>query len=168
MGVMMGDKVRAARKKLRNLPNAMPAHVTIDVERKLIVTVCSGTVTDEEFVQARKQVLANPTLDPSFDRLWDFSAVTEEQVSEEAIASLIKTSPFVGDISRAVVVSMAPKALARVLEFVSQSRRFNRGIAAFPTREAAEQWIESERRARASAQDSLSPLSGEACLARRD
>jgi hypothetical protein len=87
----------------------MPALVTIDVERKLMITVCSDTVTDEEFVQARKQVLADPTFDPSFDRLWDFSAVTKEQVSDETIAYLVETSPFEGDISRAVVVSMLPR-----------------------------------------------------------
>lgn len=126
----------------------MPALVTIDVERKLVITVCSDTVTDEEFVQARKQVLADPTFDPSFDRLWDFSAVTGEQVSDETIAHLVETSPFEGDVLRAVVVSMSPKALARVMEFVSLSRRFNRRIAAFPTRESAWQWLESERRAR--------------------
>jgi hypothetical protein len=130
----------------------MSALVTIDVERKLVITVCSGTVTDEEFFQARKQVLADPTFDPSFDRLWDFSAVTGEQVSDETIAHLVETSPFVGDILRAVVVSMSPKALARVMEFVSLSRRFNRRIAAFPSREAAQQWLESERRTRPPAQ----------------
>jgi hypothetical protein len=139
----------------------MPTLVTIDVERKLVITVCSDTVTDEEFVQARKQVLADPTFDPSFDRLWDFSAVTGEQVSDETIAHLVETSPFEGDILRAVVVSMTAKALDRVMEFVSQSRRFNRRIAAFPTRESAWQWLESERRARSPAQDSRTepPLS---------
>ena len=125
----------------------MPAHVTIDPERKLVLTICSGTVTDEEFLRAREELLADPAFDPSFDRLWDFSAVTEEQVSKEAMAGLVKSSPFTGDISRAVVVSMAPKPLARILEFVSQSRRFNRRIAAFPSREAAEEWITSERAA---------------------
>ena len=136
-----------AGKRVRSLRGVMPARVTIDRERKLVITVCSGTVTDGEFLQAREELLADPSFDPSFDRLWDFSAVTEEQVSEQTMASLVKTSPFVGDISRAVVVSLAPKPLARILEFVSQSRRFNRRIAAFPSREAAEQWIKSERSA---------------------
>jgi len=126
----------------------MPALVTIDVKRKLVITVCSDTVTDEEFVQARKQLLADPAFDPSFDRLWDFTAVTGEQVSDETIAHLVETSPFEGDILRAVVVSMSAKALARVMEFVAQSRRFNQRIAAFPSRETAWQWLESERRAR--------------------
>lgn len=139
----------------------MPTLVTIDVERKLVITVCSDTVTDEEFVQARKQVLADPTFDASYDRLWDFSAVTAEQVSDDTIAHLVETSPFEGDISRAVVVSMLPQALARVMEFVTQSRRFNRRIAAFPTRESAWQWLESERHARSPAHDSRTepPLS---------
>ena len=133
----------------------MPALVTIDVKRKLVITVCSGTVTDKEFVQARKQVLADPTFDPSFDRLWDFSTVTGAMVSDETIAHLVETSPFMGDISRAVVVSMLPQALARVMEFVAQSRRFNRRIAAFPTQEAARQWLESERRVRSPSQEDL-------------
>jgi hypothetical protein len=133
----------------------MPAVVTIDVKRKLVITVCSETVTDQEFVQARKQVLADPAFDPAFDRLWDFSAVTGEEVSDETMAHLVETSPFVGDILRAVVVSMSAKALAHVMEFVALSRRFNRRIAVFPTREAAQQWLESERRARALGQDSL-------------
>ncbi len=149
----MSVNVAAAQKKLCTLSDVMPALVTIDVERRLVSTVCSGTVTDEEFQAARKQLLTDPMFDPSFDRLWDFSAVTTEQVSEEAISNLVKTSPFVGEISRAVVVSISPKSLGRVMEFVSQSRRFNRGSAVFPTRAAAEQWIESERRARTRRED---------------
>jgi hypothetical protein len=144
----------------------MPANVTIDSERKLVITICSGTVTDEEFLEARKQLLADPAFDASFDRIWDFSAVISEQVSEEAIARLVKASPFVGDISRAVVMSMSPKALARIMEFVFHSRQLNRRIAVFPTLQSAEQWIESERRTRTQAQEQT-PQHGEAATAPR-
>lgn len=133
----------SAWKQLLLLLYIMPTDVSIDVNRKLVITVCSGTVTDEEFGQAREKLLAHPAFDASFDRLWDFSAVTKEEVSPEVLASLVKTSPFVGDISRAVVVSLSPKAVGRIMEFISASRRFNRRIAAFPTLESAEQWIES-------------------------
>ena len=127
----------------------MPVLITIDVERKLILTVGSGAVRDEDFLEARKEVLDHPDFDPSFDRLWDFSAVTEEHVSEATIEHLVGTSPFEGEVLRAVVASMSPKALSRVVEFVSHSRRFNRRIAIFPSREAAEQWIKSELAANA-------------------
>jgi hypothetical protein len=145
----------------------MPADVMIDLERKLVITVCSGVVTDEEFMEARKQLLADPAFDPAFDRMWDFSGVIAEQVSEEAIARLVKSAPFVGDISRAVVMSMSPKALARIMEFVFQSRQLNRRIAVFPTRQSAEQWIESEQRARTPAQEQA-PRHDEAELATHD
>lgn len=131
----------------------MPVLTSIDMERKLVLTIGSGAVRDEDFLQARKEVLGDPRFDPSFDRLWDFSAVTEEQVSEATIEHLVGTSPFVGDVLRAVVASMSPKALARVVEFVSSSRRLNRRIAVFPNREAAESWIKSERAAISPVQD---------------
>lgn len=127
----------------------MPAHATIDAERRIVFTDCSGTVTDEEFLRARKQILADPAFDPSFDRLWDFSAVSHEEVSQEAVAHLVKTSPSLDGTLRAVVVSAASQTLPRVLEFVAESRRLSRPIAIFPTREAAEQWIDHERRAQA-------------------
>ncbi len=123
----------------------MPAEIVIDVEMRVVFTICSGTVTDDEFLQARAHILADPRFDSAFDRLWDFSAVTREEVSEATIAELVRTSPQTGDILRAVVVSMSPQVLTRAMEFVAQSRRFNRRIAAFPTRAAAVDWIKSER-----------------------
>ncbi|MEO5718667.1 MAG: hypothetical protein ABIR29_08865 [Chthoniobacterales bacterium] len=126
----------------------MPVEVIIDEERKLGLTICTGLVTDEEFLRARDEALASPQFDPSRDRLWDFSGVTAQEVSEGTIAELVKTSPFVGDILRAVVVNMSPKLFGPVLDFVAYSRQFNRRIAAFPTREAALEWIDGERRPR--------------------
>jgi hypothetical protein len=48
-------------------------------------------VTDEEFLRAREQLLANPAVDPAFDCIWDFS-VTEAQTSGVAVAQLVATS----------------------------------------------------------------------------
>jgi len=53
---------------------AMPVSVTIDPERQLTITIGEGVVTDEEFLRAREQLLANPAFDPAFDRIWDFYA----------------------------------------------------------------------------------------------
>jgi len=49
----------------------MPVTVTIDADRRLTVTTCGGVVTDEEFLLAREQLLADPAFDPAFDRIWD-------------------------------------------------------------------------------------------------
>ena len=92
----------------------MAVSVKVDVERKLVVTTASGFVADQDLLQARKDVLANPRFDPSFDRLWDFSEVTQQQVSDETLANLVDTSPSTGNISRAVVVSTAKEPLERI------------------------------------------------------
>ncbi|MEO8045620.1 MAG: hypothetical protein ABI674_12015 [Spartobacteria bacterium] len=123
----------------------MPVSVNIDPTRKLVVTTAFGFVSDAEFLQARSNLLADPLFDPSYDRLWDFSAVTEEKVSEQTLAYLVDTSPAAGLILRAVVVCMPPVPFQRVLDFICESRRFSRQIAAFPLRKMAEDWILSER-----------------------
>jgi hypothetical protein len=41
---------------------------------------------------AREQLLANPAFDPTFGRIWDFSAITEAQMSEAVVAQLVATS----------------------------------------------------------------------------
>ena len=124
----------------------MPVTVTIDPEQRLTVTTGEGVVTDEEFLRAREQLLANPTFDPSFDRIWDFYAVTEARVSETVAAQLIATSPNSEiPICRAVVVSERPTPMKSILDFMNRTRQANRRIAAFPDRDLAEKWIVSAR-----------------------
>jgi hypothetical protein len=120
--------------------------VNVAPERRLTITIGEGVVTDEEFVQAREQLLADPTFDPNFDRIWDFSAVTEARVSEAVIARLVATSPNSDrPIRRAVVASERAAPLKATLDFINRSRQANRRIAAFPDRKSAEEWIASPR-----------------------
>ncbi len=123
----------------------MPVTVTIDTKRKLVVTTAAGLVSDKEFLDARSKLLADPQFHPSFDRLWDFSAVTQESVTDKTVAYLADTSPCAGMIYRAVVVCMPPEPFQRVLDFIDTSRGFSRQIAAFPARQMAEDWIRTER-----------------------
>ncbi len=123
----------------------MPVSVNVDVEKKLVLTTCSGSISDEDLLQAREDLMANPHFDPSFDRLWDFSEVTQQQVSDATLKHLVGTSPSTGNISRAVVVSMSKDPLERVLAFIAHSRQLNRRVAVFPNRESAEQWIDTRR-----------------------
>jgi hypothetical protein len=124
----------------------MPVTVTVYPERLLTITVGEAVVTDEEFLRAREELLANPAFDPSFDRIWDFSAVTEAQVSEEVVAQLVATSPnSERPICRAVVVSERATPMKYILGFINRVRQANRRIAAFPNRDHAEQWIAASR-----------------------
>jgi hypothetical protein len=120
----------------------MPVAVTIDPERRLTITIGEGVVTDEEFLRAREQLLANPAFDPTFDRIWDFHAITEARVSDAVAARLIATSPdSEKPICRAVVVSERTTPMKAILDFINRVRQTNRRIAAFPDRGRAEKWI---------------------------
>jgi hypothetical protein len=124
----------------------MPVTVTIDPERRLTITTGEGVVTDEEFLTARDQLLANPAFDPAFDRIWDFYAITETRVSEAVAERLIETSPnSEKPICRAVVVSERTTPMTAILDFINRVRRTNRRIAAFPDRGRAEKWIATAR-----------------------
>ena len=124
----------------------MPVTVTIDAERRLTITTGEGVVTDEEFLRAREQLLANPAFDQSFDRIWDFYSITEARVSEAVAARLIAGSPnSERPICRAVVVSERPAPMKAILDFINRIRQTNRSIAAFPNRDSAEKWVTTAR-----------------------
>jgi hypothetical protein len=124
----------------------MPVSVTIDTERQLTITTCADVVTDEEFLRAREQLLANPAFDPAFDRIWDFYAITETRVSEAIVAKLVAASPnSEKPICRAVVVSERAAPMKAILDFINRIRQTNRRIAAFPDRNSAEKWITTAR-----------------------
>lgn len=124
----------------------MPVTVTIDPERRLTTTTCEGVVTDEEFLRAREQLLANPAFDPAFDRIWDFYAITESQLSEAVGVHLIATSPnSERPICRAVVVSERATSMQAVIDFIDRTRQANRRVSAFPDRSSAEKWIAMAR-----------------------
>lgn len=124
----------------------MPVTVTIDPEQRLTITTGEGVVTDEEFLRARERLLADPAFDPAFDRIWDFYAITEAQVSEAVVAQLISTSPnSEKQICRAVVVSERAGPMTAILDFINRIRQTNRRIAAFPDRDRAEKWIATAR-----------------------
>jgi len=124
----------------------MPVTVTSDQERRFTVTACEGVVTDEEFLRAREQLLADPAFDPTFDRIWDFYAVTHVRVSEAVVARLVAASPnSEKPICRAVVVSERTEPMTAILNFINLTRQANRRIAAFPDRGRAEKWIATVR-----------------------
>ena len=124
----------------------MPVTVKIDPERRLTITTGEGVVTDEEFLRAREQLLANPDFDPAFDRIWDFAAVTEAQVSEAVVEQLVATSPNSDrPICRAIVISELATPMKYILGFMNCVRQANRRIAAFPDRARAEKWIATSR-----------------------
>ena len=124
----------------------MPVSLTFDTERRLIITTGEGVVTDADFIEGRRQLLANPAFDPSFDRIWDFHRVTEAQVTDAVVARLVAESPSATKpICRAVVTSERAGPMKEILDFINRTREANRRIAAFPDLTSAEKWVLTAR-----------------------
>lgn len=124
----------------------MPVTVTIDAKRKLTITTAEGVVTDADFINARKQLLARPDFDPDFDRIWDFQRVSDSKVTDKVIAQLVAESPNADKpICRAVVMSEKTEAMKSILDFISLTRKANRRVAAFPDLASAEKWVLAAR-----------------------
>jgi hypothetical protein len=124
----------------------VPVTLSIDKDRRLVVTTAHGVVADKDFVEARRRLTADPEFDPSFDRIWDFHDVTESVVTEEVIGKLVAASPNAQrPICRAVVLSERPGATKAILHFISCTRQSNRRIAAFPDLASAEKWVINAR-----------------------
>ena len=124
----------------------MPVTLSIDKDRRLVITTGQGVVTDEDFIEARRRLTADPEFDPSYDRIWDFHDVTESLVTEETIGKLVAASPNADrPICRAVVLSKRPRATKSILHFISCTRQSNRRIAAFPDLASAEKWVTTTR-----------------------
>lgn len=124
----------------------MPVTIKIDTERRLTITTGEGVVTDEDFVEARALLLADPKFDPSFDRIWDFHLVTEAHVTEQIVARLVAESPASSKpICRAVVMSKQTAPMKAILDFVNRTRQASRRIAAFPDLTSAEKWVIAAR-----------------------
>ncbi len=121
----------------------MPMQFEIDVDRKLIINVGTGLVVEDDLVQVRRQLLADPRFNPEFHRVWDFTAVSGTTVSEQAIERLVATSPT-HDRARRAVVCVTPGPLTRALDFITHSRSRDWQIAMFPSRAAAEAWVVAE------------------------
>lgn len=125
---------------------AVPVAAIIECEERLTITRGEGVVTDEDFLTARAELLADPRFDPTFDRIWDFRDVTEARVSQEVARRLIVASPnSEKPICRAVVVSERPAPINAILHLIELTRRNHRRIAVFPDIKSARQWIATAR-----------------------
>ena len=92
----------------------------------------------------RQKLAADPRFDPTFDRIWDLSEATSLTFSDETLHQFAEKS-LSGVLVRRAIVCVAPEIVSRVLEFVAESRLFQRDIVIFPTRKEAEEWLASPR-----------------------
>lgn len=82
----------------------MPARYHIEPDRRLIITVLEGVLSDRDLLQT-EVVRADPAFDPAYDQLVDARKVTAIEATSAAVRQLALTDPFGPGSRRAIVVS---------------------------------------------------------------
>lgn len=126
----------------------MPVQTDLTSDRLGALVTCSGLVTGEDLVEANALVVACVNC---HYQLWDFSAISQVQVSADAIHRLALQDsdiPEWSSLEKIAVVGAdeSVEELTRVYELYSAAwigRRRPYEVRQFSTRKAAELWLES-------------------------
>ncbi len=123
----------------------MPLNVTVDVERRIVISQGWGTVRDDDLLAGRRRLLSDASFDPAFDRIWDLSGVAEVQLSDEVLHQFASHSLSNPNVHRAIVC-VAPQVVQRALDFVSACQQRHQPVSIFPTSAQATEWMEQTAR----------------------
>lgn len=83
----------------------MPAHFTIDVSRRLVISTFEGPTTLPEIVGLAPLIRAHPDFDPDFSEIIDCTRIITNNISTDAIRSLSRGEQIFNPTSKHVVVA---------------------------------------------------------------
>ena len=63
-------------------PTPLAVTYTIDPARRLVVSVASGLVSAEDFLEQGKRLAEDPLFEPSFDQILDLRAATHDRAPD--------------------------------------------------------------------------------------
>src|SRR5260370_211430 len=101
----------------------MPAVLKIDPQRGVVCSTFHGQVTDEQLLQHRARIQADPHFNPDFAEIVDFSAALPGSISDGTLATLAGSKSLFSESVPHVIV--APAELPFVL--AERYREFARG-----------------------------------------
>ena len=100
----------------------MPFTYAIDVEHRLVVSIGSGVLTRAEILSHMDQLKRDPTFDPTFNQLADFTQISEAKLSSQDIAFIAQMSVFSPHSKRAIVAARTVHfGMARMYELMRQN-----------------------------------------------
>ncbi len=98
----------------------MPASYRIDKARHLILSVATGTCIDDDLLDHKRSLSADPEFDPGFRQLFDFRKVTTAELTTACVRQLVRDNPFEKGARRAVVCDIDLLfGLARMFEMLN-------------------------------------------------
>lgn len=120
----------------------MPSSFTIDFARRIVFSCAWGILVDDDLRQTQKGLRETPGFESDFRQLYDFSAVTDLQVTTDGLWGTVKDSPFLTSARRGIVVE-SDVAFGVVRMYEQMSGRESANFRIFRDRESALTWVEA-------------------------
>jgi hypothetical protein len=98
----------------------MPAEYTIDKLSGVVFSFAHGNVTDQDAYSHQDRLRKDPDFDPGFCQLFDYTKVTQVDLSSDAIHHLAERNPFgLGSCRAFVVPSDLLYGLSRMFQILT-------------------------------------------------
>lgn len=122
----------------------MPATYSIDPRQRLVVSVLSGALTDDEVREHNRTLRVDPEFDPEYRQLIDLSGLTEILVDATTINEAAQDQYFTPGTRRAfIATSEAAYGFARM--FALKAEGSGQTVEVFRDRGEAEAWLAVEK-----------------------
>ena len=123
----------------------MPISYRIDVERNLVLTTGSGTLTDNDIIQFKARLLQDPDFKPGMKELSDIRGIDQLDITPSGVQAMVQQdarhSAEVASHKLALVVSKeVAYGMARMYQTLTQSNIETVGV--FRDIDEARAWLQ--------------------------
>lgn len=123
----------------------MPISYRIDVERNLVLTTASGTLTDDDIVQHKARLVRDPDFNSAMKELSDIRGIDQLDVTPGGVAAMvqqdIRDSAAVASHKLALVVSKeVAYGMARMYQTLTKSNI--EAVGVFRDIDEARAWLQ--------------------------
>jgi hypothetical protein len=121
----------------------MPADFQIDQAQGLVRSRAWGVLNRSDLTSHVARLRADPTFQPQFRQMWDFTEVTRSELTYAELTEMAKISVFSPKSRRAILAPAdAIFGMARMFQMMRESHG-ETGIRVFRKRSEALRWLEA-------------------------
>jgi hypothetical protein len=119
----------------------VPACYKIDKARKFVASAGSGHLTAAEILAHQQKLVQDPEFDPTFSQIFDFTAVTTYDISEDDVRVIAAITIFSPLSRRAALVTTDEQFDLACMFSMIREAQGEFGIRVFRERKDAMRWV---------------------------
>src|SRR5215475_7785898 len=121
----------------------MPLTYVIDKACRLVTSTASGVLTYADIAAHQGRLKGDPEFDPTFDQLFDGTAVTKIELTAAEVQTVARQRIFVAGSRQAFATSSEfAYGMARMFEIYRETAGTGRLVRVFSGLESAREWLE--------------------------